>query len=456
MTFILTVLAAIVVLGPLVALHEWGHYIVARWCGVKVLTYSIGFGPKILSWTSKKTGINYAVSAVPLGGYVKMLDEREGEVEPSLRHLAFNNQRPWKKIAIVAAGPVMNILIAICLYWILLITPTQMLATKVGSILPNSPVSHTGLVVGDEIVAVDKKPTQSWQDVNYALADRMGETGQITLSIKNMQGNHQVVVPIREFMKTQQPNQATNPIDSLGALPWQPKIPAVVGEVMPNSAAARQGMQVGDLIKRVDGQPILDWLGFSQIVKAHPEQLLTIEVERNNVPVTLKVMPQGKKDTMGNRYGQIGAAAKANKITPPPEYIKTIQYSPIEALAKSAQQTRDLSAMTLKSMGKMLPGLIGVENLSGPITIAKVANQSFSIGWEAVLSFMAIISLSLAVLNLLPIPVLDGGHIVMYAYEAIFGKPMPEKIQIVGMNVGLVLLGGFMLLAIGNDISRLF
>ncbi len=455
MNFILTVLAAIVVLGPLVALHEWGHYIVARLCGVKVLTYSIGFGPKLLSWTSKKTGINYAVSAIPLGGYVKMLDEREGKVNPAERHLAFNTQQPWKKIAIVAAGPMMNLLIAIFLYWLLFITPTQVLATKVGSILPNSPVSQTSLKVGDEIVAVDNKPIQSWQDINYALADRMGESGQVNLTVNGAQGPTNVAVPIQRFMKVEA-GKATNPIDSLGAIPWQPKIPAVVGEIVPNSAAARQGLQVGDTITRVNGQPVSDWLAFSQVVKSSPEQLLTLEVQRQGKIIPLKVMPQAKKDTMGNRFGQIGAAAAASKITPPPEYIKTIQYTPIQAVEKSLHQTVNLSAMTLKSMGKMLTGTIGVENLSGPITIAKVANQSFSIGWEAVLSFMAIISLSLAVLNLLPVPVLDGGHIVMYTYEAIFGKPMPEKVQMMGMNIGLVLLAGFMLLAIGNDISRLF
>lgn len=455
MSFILTVLAAIVVLGPLVALHEWGHYIVARLCGVKVLTYSIGFGPKLLSWTSKKTGINYAVSAIPLGGYVKMLDEREGEVNPKERHLAFNTQKPLKKIAIVAAGPVMNLLIAIFLYWLLFITPTQVLATKVGSILPTSPVSQTSLKVGDEIIAVDNKTVQSWQDVNYALADRMGETGQIDLTVKSAQNQATVAVPISHFMKVA-PGKATNPIDSLGAIPWQPVIPAIVGEIVPNSAAARQGMQVGDSITRVNGQPVTDWLGFSQLVKANPEQLLTIDIQRNGKPMTLKIMPQAKKDTMGNRYGQIGAAAKSSQIKPPAEYVKTIQYNPIQALSKSMQQTVDLSTMTLKSMGKMVTGTIGMENLSGPITIAKVANQSFSIGWEAVLSFMAIISLSLAVLNLLPVPVLDGGHIVMYGYEAIFGKPMPERVQVVGMNIGLVLLASFMLLAIGNDISRLF
>lgn len=455
MTLLLTILAAIVVLGPLVALHEWGHYIVARLCGVKVLTYSIGFGPKLLSWTSKKTGINYALSAVPLGGYVKMLDEREGEVDPKERHLAFNTQTPWKKIAIVAAGPVMNLIIAMFLFWVLLMSPHKILATKIGTIAPNSPASHSSLKIGDEITAIDGKKVESWQDINYALADKMGETGSIPVTVSNAKGESQVAVPIDKFMKSEN-GKSTNPIDAMGAIPWQPKITPIVGDIAPNSAAANQGLKTGDLIKAVNGQPIADWLSFSQIVKNNPETLLNIDVIRNGQPVQLQIMPQAKKDVMGNRFGQIGAGAKPSEINIPAEYQKTIQYDALTAIGKSAGQVVDLSKMTLRSMGKMITGKIGLENLSGPITIAKVANQSFSIGWEAVLSFMAIISLSLAVLNLLPIPVLDGGHIVMYGYEAIAGKPMSEKLQSAGMQVGLVLLGCFMLLAIGNDISRLF
>lgn len=459
MTLLMTILAAIVVLGPLVALHEWGHYIVARLCGVKVLTYSIGFGPKLISWTSRKTGINYALSALPLGGYVKMLDEREGEVAAHERHLAFNNQTPFKKIAVVAAGPLMNLLIAVLLFWVILLVPKTMLATKIGSIAPNTPASHAALAVGDEITAIDQTRVQNWQDINFALADRMGETGKIVLTVSNAQGTHDVAVPITRFLQAENNHDkqaAESPIDGFGAIPWQPKITPVIQAIMPDSAAARQGLQVGDTITAVNGQPIDDWLSFANIVRQNPETLLHITVMRDMQPVTLQIMPQGKKDVMGNRVGQIGAQAKTGNIQIPAEYQKTVRYTPVQAADKAVTQMADLSLMTLKFMGKMLTGQIGVENLSGPITIAKVAHQSFGINWQAVLSFMAVVSLSLAVLNLLPIPVLDGGHIVLYAYEAVFGKPMPERVQAIGMNIGLVLLGGFMILAIGNDISRLF
>lgn len=460
MTLLMTILAAIVVLGPLVALHEWGHYIVARLCGVKVLTYSIGFGPKLVSWTSRKTGINYALSALPLGGYVKMLDEREGEVAAHERHLAFNNQAPLKKIAVVAAGPVMNLLIAVLLFWAILLVPKTMLATKIGSIAPNTPASHVALAVGDHITAIDHTRVQNWQDINFALADRMGETGDIVVTVNDAQGPRDVAVPIAHFLQTKHQTDARaateSPIDGFGAIPWQPKIAPVIQAIMPNSAAARQGLQVGDTITAVNGQPIDDWLSFANIVRQNPETLLNITVRRNQQFVTLSVMPQGKKDVMGNRIGQIGAQAKTDNVQIPAEYQTTVRYTPVQAASKAVTQMADLSLMTLKSMGKMVTGQIGVENLSGPITIAKVAHQSFGINWQAVLSFMAVVSLSLAVLNLLPIPVLDGGHIVMYAYEAIVGRPMPERVQAIGMNIGLILLGGFMILAIGNDISRLF
>ncbi len=455
MSIILIILAAIVVLGPLVALHELGHYIVARWCGVKVLTYSIGFGPKLLSWTSKKTGINYAVSAIPLGGYVKMLDEREGEVTDSEKHLAFNNQKPWKKIAIVSAGPIMNFLIAFVLFWILFITPTQTLSTKIGSIVPSSPASQSTLQVGDEIIAIDNKSVSSWQEILYALADRMGETGTVSVKIHNQTGDITHHLPVEQFMKVEAGKTADG-LTSLGVLPWQPTILPIVGEVLPEGVASRQGLQVGDVIKSVNGQVVKDWLSFSKIIRDNPENLLSVQVERAGKLIELELIPQVHKDAMGNRYGQIGAGVKQSEIHIPAEYQKTIVYDPVTAIAKSAEKTLDLSIMTLKSMGKMLTGLIGLDNISGPITIAKVANQSFSIGWQAVLSFMAMISLSLAVLNLLPIPVLDGGHIVYYTIEALRGKPLSDNVQMIGINIGLILLAGFMLLAISNDISRLF
>ena len=457
MTFLLTLLAAIFVLGPLIALHEWGHYIVARLCGVKVLTYSIGFGPKLFGWTSKKSGIDYRISALPLGGYVKMLDEREGEVAADEQHLAFNRQHPLKKIAIVAAGPIMNFVIAIVLFWVLFMTPSEQLVTKIGQVLPDTPAAMAQLPVGDKIVAIDGHEVQTWEGINYRLAGRMGETTNISVTLQSeidKGATKTYQAPIREFM--QGAAQGKDALSSFGMIPWQPNIAPIVGDLTPDGAASLQGLKVGDRITAINEEAINDWLSATRIIRDNPETLLTFSVLRDDKQVELQIMPQGKKDNLGNDYGQIGAMVAQSEIVIPDAYKTTVVYGPGESLVKSFEKTEQLAVMTVSSMGKMLSGMIGLDNLSGPITIAKVAKQSFDISWPMVLSTAALISLSLAVLNLLPIPVLDGGHIVYYLIELIRGKPLSEGVQMVGLNIGLLLLAGFMVLAIGNDISRLF
>ena len=457
MTFLLTLLAAIFVLGPLIALHEWGHYIVARLCGVKVLTYSIGFGPKLFGWTSKKSGIDYRISALPLGGYVKMLDEREGEVAAEELHLAFNRQHPLKKIAVVAAGPIMNFVIAIVLFWVLFMTPSEQLATKIGQVLPDTPAAIAQLPIGDKIVAIDGHDVQTWEGINYRLAGRMGETANVSVTLQSEvdKGTTKTYqAPVKEFM--QGAAQGKDALSSFGMIPWQPNIAPIVGDLTPDGAASRQGLQVGDRITAINDEQIKDWISATRVIRDSPETLLNFTVLRNGEQVQLSIMPQGKKDNLGNDYGQIGAMVAESEIVIPDAYKTTVVYGPGESLVKSFQKTEQLAVMTVSSMGKMLSGMIGLENLSGPITIAKVAKQSFDISWQMVLSTAALISLSLAVLNLLPIPVLDGGHIVYYLIELIRGKPLSEGVQMVGLNIGLLLLAGFMVLAIGNDISRLF
>ena len=458
MTFLLTILAAIFVLGPLIALHEWGHYIVARLCGVKVLTYSIGFGPKLFGWTSKKSGIDYRISALPLGGYVKMLDEREGEVAKDEKHLAFNHQHPLKKIAITAAGPIMNFIIAIALFWVLFMTPSEQLATKIGSVLPGTPAAIAQLPAGDKIVAIDGHDVQTWEGINYRLAGRMGETDNVSITLQsdaqNKPSTKTYQAPITDFM--QGDAQGKDALSSFGMLPWQPQITPIVGDLTPDGAASRQGLQVGDRITAINDEAITDWISATRIIRDSPEMLLNFTVLRDDKVVQLEIMPQGKKDNLGNDFGQIGAMVEQSEIVIPDAYKTTVAYGPGESLVKSFEKTEQLAVMTVSSMGKMLSGMIGLDNLSGPITIAKVAKQSFDISWQMVLSTAALISLSLAVLNLLPIPVLDGGHIVYHLIELIRGKPLSDGVQMVGLNIGLVLLAGFMVLAIGNDISRLF
>lgn len=451
MSALFIIVAAILLLGPLIAIHEFGHYIVARKLGVKVLVYSIGFGPTLLKWTSKKSGIQYQLSALPFGGYVKMLDEREGNVAAEDLPKAFNRQHPWKRIAIVAAGPLINLAFAVVLFWILFLPSQEQLNTRVGKVLPNTPAATVQMSVGDKITAVDGTPVTTWEKLNFALVDRVGETGSIEVQADRNGQIQTFKLPIQNFLK----DQSQSALDSLGFMPYRPPIAAIATKLSADGAAIRQGMKEGDKIIAIDGVKMNDWFDVVQTVQAAPEKLLKIDVLRQNQLVHLQIMPQAKRDNMGNVSGVLGVQSIPGKITIPAEYKQTIQYSPTEAFVMAVDKTGQISGMILNSIVKMVRGLIGLDNLSGPITIAKVAGQSAEMGWQTFISFMALMSVSLGILNLLPIPMLDGGHLVYYFIELIRGKPVSEQIQLVGLKIGMVLLGSMMLLALFNDFMRL-
>ena len=451
MSALFIVVAAILLLGPLIAIHEFGHYFVARKLGVKVLVYSIGFGPTILKWTSKKSGVQYQLSALPLGGYVKMLDEREENVAEADLPYAFNRQHPWKRIAIVAAGPLINLIFAILLFWLLFLPSQEQLNTRVGKVLADTPAAAAQMQVGDKITAIDGTPVTTWEKLNFALVDRVGETDKIQVQAERAGEIKTFSLPIQNFLN----DQSQSPLDVLGFTPYRPQIPAIVSKLSEDGAAIRQGMQEGDQIVAIDGVKMNDWYDVVQVVQASPEKLLKVDVLRNNQVQQLEVMPQGKRDNMGNVSGVLGVQSDPGKIVIPEDFKQTIQYSPSEALFMAVDKTGQLSSMILNSIVKMVRGLIGLDNLSGPITIAKVAGQSAEMGWQTFISFMALMSVSLGILNLLPIPMLDGGHLVYYFIELIRGKPVSEQIQLVGLKIGMVLLGSMMLLALFNDIMRL-
>ncbi|BBL20474.1 RIP metalloprotease RseP [Acinetobacter radioresistens DSM 6976 = NBRC 102413 = CIP 103788] len=451
MNALFMIVAAILLLGPLIAIHEFGHYFVARKLGVKVQVYSIGFGPTLIKWKSKKSGIQYQLSALPFGGYVKMLDEREGNVAEEDLPQAFNRQSPWKRIAIVAAGPLINLVFAIVLFWILFLPSQEQLNTRVGKIFPGTPAAAVQMQTGDKITAIDGTPVSTWEKLNYAIVDRAGETGVIQVQVERQGQLQQFSLPIQNFLK----DQSKSPLETLGFIPYRPQIPAVVTKLSEDGAAIRQGIKEGDKIVAIDGVKMKDWFDVVEIVQASPEKLLKIDVLRNGEIRQLDVMPQGQRDNMGNVIGMLGVQSTPGKVTIPDEYKQTIQYNPAQALMMAVDKTGQISGMILNSMAKMVRGLIGLDNLSGPITIAKVAGQSAEMGWQTFISFMALMSISLGILNLLPIPMLDGGHLVYYFIEAIRGKPVSEQIQIFGLKIGMVLLGSMMLLALFNDFMRL-
>lgn len=465
MSILYAVLAAVLLLGPLIAIHEFGHFWVARRFGVKVLVYSIGFGRPLLKWQGKD-GTQYQIAAIPLGGYVRMLGETDGEDDPIAPEdlpRALNRQSPWVRMAIVAAGPVINLIFAVFLYWLLFLPASEQLNTRIGSVYSGSVAAQVGLDSGDRIVKIDGQDTPTWEAINYALVDRMGESGSVRVTVQkdptapsstaqNSAALTEYRLPINNFLRSSQ-----DPLSQLGFYPWQPKIPAVIAEMTPNSAAARQGLKVGDRLLKINNQAIDHWLEVTRIVQANPEKLLKITVQRGQQQLTINVMPQGKRDAMGATVGHLGVAVAPapSQLQAPADYRQLLQYNPWTALLKAVEKTWDLSLMTVSAFAKMLTGLIGLDNLSGPITIAKVAGHSADLGWQAFIAFMAMMSVSLGVLNLLPIPVLDGGHLVYYFIEAVRGKPMSAQVQAFGFRIGMALLGTLMFLALFNDFSRL-
>lgn len=447
------ILAAIIVLGPLIAIHEFGHFWVARRLGVKVITFSIGFGPGFLKWRDR-AGTTYQIAAIPLGGYVRMADEREGEVPAEDVPRAFNRQPVWARMAIVAAGPLINLLFAVLLYWIVFLQGVDTLRTVVGRVAPASPAAMAGLQPGDEILSIDGRATPTWEAVSYALIDRMGESGDMTLVVRpdGATAERTLSLALDRYLS----QSGAEPMRSLGFTPYEPKVDPVIGEVVAGGAGERQGLLAGDRIVSADGVTTATWLAFVDVVQAHPGKAFPATVERNGQLLALTLTPAAQRDELGRPVGKLGIAVADTKISIPPAMIQRLDYGPVEAMGKAVEKTGGLIAFTLESLAKMVRGLISVDNLSGPITIAKVAGQSASLGWEALVGFMALLSVSLGVLNLLPIPVLDGGHLVYYAIEGVLGRPLSEKTQMVGLRIGIVLMGSLMLLAIFNDLSRLF
>ena len=441
----------ILAIGVLVAIHEYGHFWVARKLGVKVLRYSIGFGSPLWMTRRGPDQTEYVVAALPIGGYVRMLDEREGPVEEHERHRAFNRQSLAKRFAIVSAGPLSNFLLAIAAYWLVFVIGVTVVKPIVGEVTPDSAAARGGFATGDVITGVDDERTDDWQSVVLALVDKSLAESTVHVKVRDAAGLEQerrldLQVAGKEM-------DQGNFLPSLGIHPWRPQLQAVIGTIEPGEPAERAGLRAGDRITRCDGKAVADWEAWVTCVRARPGRTLSIEIERGGEHLLVDVTPRLAKDKDGE-HGYVGAAVALPQDNDNKRSLSELRYSPGVALEKSLSKTWDMSALTVRMLWGMVSGRVSVSNISGPISIAKYAGYSAHVGAAAFLTFLAIVSLSLGVLNLLPVPALDGGHLLYYIIEFVKGSPLSDAAQALGQRIGIAILLMIMAVALYNDLSQ--
>lgn len=452
MNLLSTLIAFVVALGVLIVFHEFGHYLIARLCGVKVLRFSLGFGTVLWKRNLGRDRTEWAVSAFPLGGYVKMLDEREGPVAPEELHRAFNRQTVARRFAIVLAGPVANFLLAILLYWVLFMHGVPGIRPVLGEPIAKSPAAQAQFAHGETITRIGDAEVATWQDVRWALLEHALRKDQARIEVRSERGDI-------DFRKLDLSSIGPDQIDgdlmrAIGLTRFQPALKPVIGKLLSGAPAERDGLSSGDEVVEVDGKPIARWEDLVAQVSNAPQRALSFRILRAGAEMSLTVTPEAKTEG-GKTIGRIGVMpyideAEARKL------ITEVRYGPVAAIGQATQRTWEVSVFTVKMLGRMIVGDVSLKNLSGPITIADYAGQSAQLGWLAYLSFLALISISLGVLNLLPIPLLDGGHLMYYVAEVVKGSPVSDRVMEMGQQVGIVLLFSLMAFALYNDINRLF
>ena len=452
MALLITVLAFVVALGCLIVVHEFGHYLVARACGVKVLRFSVGFGRALWSRRLGRDATEWVIAAFPLGGYVKMVDEREGAVAPEDLPRAFNRQSVWRRIAIVVAGPVANFLLAVALYWVLFVSGVPGIKPMVGAPPPGTPAFVAGFSAGDTLLKIDNEMVATWQDARWILLQRAVEREPVSIEARGVKGD----ISLRRLDLS---GVTTADLDKdflrvLGLVRYQLLLKPVIEEVVRGGAAERAGLLAGDEIVAINNQRIDSWHQLVAAVRSHPEVPLTVEIRRAGalipaISVTPATVIEGER-----KIGRIGAGPRIDQAAVS-EMMVEVRYGVVAALARAVRKTWDISIFSLQMLGKMIIGEVSLKNLSGPITIADYAGQSAQSGLASYLLFLALISISLGVLNLLPVPLLDGGHLMYYAIEVFKGAPVSDRAIEIGQHVGIALLFILMAFALYNDIHRL-
>lgn len=445
---LLYLVSFLVALGVLVTVHEFGHFWVARRLGVKVLRFSVGFGKPLWSRRSRDGETEYVIGALPLGGYVKMLDEREGEVAPSERSRAFNNKSPLTRIAVVAAGPVFNLLFAVAVFWVIFLVGMPGLRPVIGAVQAGSYAARSGFVAGDELVRIGGRATPIWEAARLALLNGALEGARLPVEVRDPQGKLRHRILDLRGMDTDV--GAKDMIKKIGFSPWRPE--AVLGKVLPGKPAARAGLQRGDRIVAVNGKPVQYWGDWVEDVRAHPGKQIQLTIVRDGRRFKVDVTPEVRGHG-SHQYGQVGVEI--------PERVRkkltaVERYGPLNALGAGLEKTWEMSALMARVLGGMFTGHASLANVSGPLTIAQYAGESASLGLLPFLGFLGVVSVSLGLLNLLPIPILDGGHLMYYLIELVKGSPVSEQAQSVGQRIGILLLLMVMALAFYNDFLRLF
>ncbi|HEY7985957.1 MAG TPA: RIP metalloprotease RseP [Methylophilaceae bacterium] len=446
----LTLAAFLVTLAVLIVVHEYGHFIAARWCGVKVLRFAIGFGRPIFTRDFGKDRTQFVIAAFPLGGYVKMLDEREGPVPPADQARSYNRQNVWKRSAIVIAGPLANLLLAIALYWTLFMVGVTDMKPWIGQVAANSPAALASMHAGEIITKIGDTKISGWQEVRWNMLQQALKHG--TVMVEASSGQNESHLHRIDLSHLSSKDFDDDVMEKIGLTPAKPEMPPRVGEILPDSAAQRDGLQVGDMIKTVDDMPVADWQSLTQIVRSNPGKPLLMQIVRQDHNVSLHVTPMATKEN-ANVIGRIGAAYVMSD-SENAQYLIDVKYPPLKALQHAVKKTWDTSLFSVKALASMVAGNMSWKGVSGPVTIATIAGQTAHIGWKAFLGFLALVSVSLGVLNMLPVPVLDGGHLMYHMVEILRGAPLSERTMEYGQRVGLTMLGLLMTVALYNDIVR--
>jgi regulator of sigma E protease len=446
-----TIASFLVALAILITAHEFGHFWVARKLGVRVLRFSIGFGTPLLRWVGRRDGTEYVIASLPLGGYVKMLDEREEAVPQSELHRAFNRQALWKRSAIVAAGPIFNFLLAIGLYWGVLVVGEEGSRPIIGTVAADSAAEAAGFAAGDELLEVAERPTPTWEAAVFALVSEAMDAEDLAVRVREASGAEAV----RWLDGATLAGLTETPaiLGNIGLDPARPVIAPILAEVLEDGAARRAGIEAGDRIVAAAGEPIDTWGQLVEIIRSNPETPVPFVIERDGTQLELTVTPTSVVED-GQSIGQIGVAVDIPEDLDE-RYRVIVRLGPVEAIGAAFEKTGDTTALMLRMIGRMLTGSASIENLSGPIAIAETAGKTASYGVTSFIKFLAIVSISLAVLNLLPVPVLDGGHLLFFLIEWIKGSPLSEQAQIWGQNIGILVLAVLITFAVYLDLSRL-